>query len=631
MRSGGRSIMDYFAGKWLTHDWFSGHIDHLEHLLSEFRDRDVSVLEIGSFEGRSALFFLQYLKKARLTCIDTFAGSSEHKDQSSPHYSDTDEIESRFDRNLTEFGDRVTKLKGPSIAWLPTLQESLQESARRFEVIYIDGDHHAASVYTDASLAWTLLADGGVMIFDDFQWNLSSPVEERPAAGVEAFLTSVEGQYTLLHRGYQVVIKKLAADHALASSVEILFQGKQSPLFTPPLVSLILVNWNYGRFVTQTINSIIAQDYPNFECIVVDNGSSDDSREVIARLIAGDRRFRVIHLPENKGQLGAVFVALREITGNFVAIIDADDFLLPQFLSTHIQAHLMAGRSVGITSSNVGEVDEAGNLLTSQYVTLRAAHENAIRGTRSADAALRLSTISDESYRVLQDAMAVLQQHCAGWLWAPGSANVMRRSIIELCRRDDDDRRFMRPADNYFLPLCHMFSGTAVIDVPLSGYRLHGKNYFSVRESIGGLTSGTPEYWARNNRDWLENIETVLQHAERNAFLLGSQFWRSLDALAMAPDLLGFYRDRGCVELFTRYATVLRRASRSDKEFIVNICARLGARRSREVIVAAFDGHIPMKAHWRMLKLALSKRKRARVLQLWLLSLAVGTLAADAM
>jgi len=108
-------------------------------------------------------------------------------------------------------------------------------------------------------------------------------------------------------------------------------------LVSPPLVSLLIINWNYGTYIGATIDSIKSQDYPAIEVIVVDNGSTDDSRDVIAKHAGDDPRFRVVHLDENLGQLGAYFHAFELTSGEFVTIVDADDILFPSFVSPWIE------------------------------------------------------------------------------------------------------------------------------------------------------------------------------------------------------------------------------------------------------------------------------------------------------
>lgn len=68
-----------------------------------------------------------------------------------------------------------------------------------------------------------------------------------------------------------------------------------------PLISFIVVNYNYGRFLRQCVDSIFAQSYPVIECIVVDNKSTDESRDVIADLKSAYSKLDVIYEPANLG------------------------------------------------------------------------------------------------------------------------------------------------------------------------------------------------------------------------------------------------------------------------------------------------------------------------------------------
>src|SRR5262249_10368193 len=130
-----------------------------------------------------------------------------------------------------------------------------------------------------------------------------------------------------------------------------------------PLVSLIVVNWNYARFVGSTIESIAQQSYRRFECLVVDNGSTDDSKKVIAAKIGGDPRVKLEYLPENLGHLGAGFSSLHKVKGDFIAFVDADDLLFPDYLATRLQVHLAARYPTAVTSSNVLEINSTGSII----------------------------------------------------------------------------------------------------------------------------------------------------------------------------------------------------------------------------------------------------------------------------
>jgi glycosyltransferase involved in cell wall biosynthesis len=92
-----------------------------------------------------------------------------------------------------------------------------------------------------------------------------------------------------------------------------------------PLVSILIDNYNYDRFLTQAIESALNQTYPHVEVIVVDDGSTDNSRDVI--LSYGDRIIPV--LKENGGQASAFNAAFECSHGEILFFLDADDVFLP--------------------------------------------------------------------------------------------------------------------------------------------------------------------------------------------------------------------------------------------------------------------------------------------------------------
>ena len=125
--------------------------------------------------------------------------------QLDPHFQPlVPKVEAQFDFNLAAFADRVEKIKGSSTIVLPTLGIS----GRRFDLAYIDGSHMAADVYSDAVLTWPMMESGGIVIFDDYEWDLMGNDRERPKLGIDAFLAAFSGQYRELRRAYQLVIAK---------------------------------------------------------------------------------------------------------------------------------------------------------------------------------------------------------------------------------------------------------------------------------------------------------------------------------------------------------------------------------------------------------------------------------------
>lgn len=92
------------------------------------------------------------------------------------------------------------------------------------------------------------------------------------------------------------------------------------------LVSIIINNYNYGRYLSEAIESALRQTYPYTEVIVVDDGSNDESRSVIDRF---DGRIVAV-LKENGGQASAFNAGFATSNGDIVIFLDADDILLPQ-------------------------------------------------------------------------------------------------------------------------------------------------------------------------------------------------------------------------------------------------------------------------------------------------------------
>ncbi|RWL49303.1 MAG: glycosyltransferase [Mesorhizobium sp.] len=589
--------MDYFAGGRFTDDWTSHHLNLWEEFLRDRIDTATAVLEIGSFEGRSALFFLQFLPKSRITCVDTFQGSEEHVERGSEYESDMAEVERRFDQNLMPFADRVEKRKGCSVVVLP----ALAAEQRLYDVIYVDGDHSAVSTYTDARLGWDLLDKDGLMILDDYRWGRDQPAAKRPAVGMEAFLQQIAGEFELLHQDQQIVIRKIKIGGAsIGATKSFTIAGRDigelaGGALSAPLVSFVVINWNYGRYVGATIDSIRRQDYPHFECIVINNGSTDDSAEVIARHIEGDPRFRMETLAQNHGQLGAALWSLDKVNGGFVTFVDADDVLFDNYASMHIQVHMALRRSVGFTSANVAEMDSTGKTLTASYLHHRLDKTDAQRGLRGEQTVLRLPTVSPSQYRFLDANTATIPRWHTGWLWAPGSANMFRASVLRLLRLDDGSKPRMTAADGYFNTICHAVAGSALIDMPLSGYRLHSSNYFAAGESIEGMRGGTRSYAAKSQQFTYESVRFLVEQSDRFDWLLGPEFWPTVDRVTRESgrELRDYFRNELAVEIFRQNAPQLRSVF-GDEEFRREITNRFPGTQARSILRAGFGGRIPI-------------------------------------
>ena len=116
------------------------------------------------------------------------------------------------------------------------------------------------------------------------------------------------------------------------------------PLEARPLVSVLMGNYNYGRYIGEALDSVLRQTYSNFEMIVCDDGSTDDSREVVARYCDQDARIRMV-VKENGGLASALNAAYAASRGEIICLLDADDVYLPQKLERVVEAFKKHGRS----------------------------------------------------------------------------------------------------------------------------------------------------------------------------------------------------------------------------------------------------------------------------------------------
>jgi glycosyltransferase involved in cell wall biosynthesis/predicted O-methyltransferase YrrM len=503
-----------------TYDWASSHFASWSRLFAPVQDSTRTILEIGSFEGRSAAFFLSFFEKATIVCIDTFEGSAEHVGADARFPADMEAVEKRFDSNLAPFGDRVRKVKGPSLVML----DQLNPLGERFDLIYVDGDHAAASVFADAALAWRLLRPGGILVIDDYGWRPESASERRPGPGIDAFLNLVRGEFEELGRGYQVIVRKVdapAVAHPLEAERPVYLPA---PGLTPPLVSFVVISWNYARYVGDAIRSIRNQDYPHFECIVVDNASTDDSRTAIEASIAGDDRFTSVYLEENLGQLGAAMWVLDRLKGSYVTFVDSDDVIFTNFASMHLQAHLGFASPVAVTTSAVAETNASGQVI--QFCDYRAKVNAATKekGLRPLDDVVRLPGVSDSEYRYLSAASATTAPDTGGWIWSPGTANMFRRSVLDLSRMGDGTRKLMRPADGHFNRVCHALGGTGIINLVLSAYRIHGRNAFASHEALKGINRANSDLSWDSKDDTVETIRHLLEKKRFYAAKVGKRY-----------------------------------------------------------------------------------------------------------
>ena len=124
------------------------------------------------------------------------------------------------------------------------------------------------------------------------------------------------------------------------------------------LISVIIPTYNRANYVGAAVQSALAQTYPNVEVIVVDDGSTDNTRDVLAEF---GSRITYVH-KENEGTAAAARnVAMRHARGEYIALLDSDDVWLPDKLTLQMQ-FVRQHPEVGLVSGHVGSIDANGDL-----------------------------------------------------------------------------------------------------------------------------------------------------------------------------------------------------------------------------------------------------------------------------
>ena len=194
----------FISNKKVTHDYFSGNAFDWINTLNEFKNKKFKFLEIGSFEGNSALFVLENFKGVDLTCVDQWK-QLYREDGKREGYEDLsiNEIEKNFDTNLKDYPGRFLKNKISS-------NNFFRNNDQEFDVIYIDGSHYAPDVLEDCKNSWSVLKKNGLLILDDYFWKGYAKLEENPAFAINLFLQEINNKYEVLNfTKFQLFLKKL--------------------------------------------------------------------------------------------------------------------------------------------------------------------------------------------------------------------------------------------------------------------------------------------------------------------------------------------------------------------------------------------------------------------------------------
>ena len=226
-----------------------------------------------------------------------------------------------------------------------------------------------------------------------------------------------------------------------------------------PMISFVVTSYNYEKYILKTLESIKAQTYRNFEIIIVDDCSNDNSCKIIEDFISEnqDLKITLIKQSSNQGQMASMIRGLDIAQGQFVSFIDSDDILMPDYAKHHIRVHLQT--SVAFTSCQIIEIGEDDEIHTMNSIS--SPH------CKNLD---ELFAGENVNYKILKN------KHFGGWYWSPNSSAMFRKASIEQIVNYKNTDKWKICPDKFLFNFANLIGGSAIIYTPLIGYRRHKNN-----------------------------------------------------------------------------------------------------------------------------------------------------------
>ena len=127
-----------------------------------------------------------------------------------------------------------------------------------------------------------------------------------------------------------------------------------------PEVSVIMPVYNSKKFLEESVDSVLSQHYDSLELLLIDDGSTDGSRDTIRKLAAKDQRIKPIFLQSNRGSASARNAGIKQAEGHYIAFLDSDDIWLPEKLAIQLPFMQETGAPVSFTAYR--KMDSSGKL-----------------------------------------------------------------------------------------------------------------------------------------------------------------------------------------------------------------------------------------------------------------------------
>ena len=275
-----------------------------------------------------------------------------------------------------------------------------------------------------------------------------------------------------------------------------------------PVVSIIIINYNYASFIKEAIESSLNQTYNNIEIIVVDDGSNDNSIDIIRSFKDSIRSI----LKQNGGQASAINQGFKVSKGDIIIFLDADDILLPEAVSSFVD---------GFTNPNTVKCHGALSIIDQQGKST---------GYQVPNQLLPEGNLREH----------ILQHGPESYICPPMSGNSWSRKFLNQVLPIPENE-YKISADAYLFTLVPLFGYIACVSNKIGMYRIHScNNYWNQKMDINKLKS---EIYLYQNR-----VKILEFYAKSLGYVVNSKSWQEKNRYYLAKQYLLWRLDNSLLD-----------------------------------------------------------------------------------
>ena len=326
--------------------FWGGHIFFAYDLVLNTRP-DV-VVELGTHHGTSFFSFCQAVKDSglntKLYAIDTWKG---------------DKHAGFYDETVLQSVEEIRKSHYENVnAYLvrKEFNEAIHDfSDNSIDILHIDGLHTYEAVKHDYETWLPKVKKDGIILFHDID------AIDHKDFGVYKLWNELKKGHDFVEFHHSCGLGVLFRDSKKFGYFRELKNNLERNYGRKPRVSVVMPLYNHDRFVAKAIQSILDQTLQDFEIIITDDASTDDSLKVVESF--SDDRIKIYKFDKNRGISSAMNNCIRHAQGEYIAHLNADDVFLPEKLQKQLD-FLHENENFGVVFTHVSVIDDTGKKIT---------------------------------------------------------------------------------------------------------------------------------------------------------------------------------------------------------------------------------------------------------------------------